>query len=103
MDQKKIENLIWDISSKTKIPDPPNKEESWGAIVQALDNLKPPKLVKQPSFSQNIIKLWMHFIHKPNYALFLLIILTLALPFYLNFYSNKNFTTKPGEIGRAHV
>ena len=30
MNQKKIENLIWDISSKTKIPDPPNKEEAWG-------------------------------------------------------------------------
>ena len=85
MDQKKIENLIWDISSKTKIPDPPNKEESWAAIVQAMDNLRPPKLVKQPSFSQSIIKLWMHFIHKPNYALFLPIIFILALPFYLIF------------------
>ena len=57
MDQKKIENLIWDISSKTKIPDPPNKEESWGAIVQAMDNLRQPKPVKQPSFSQSIINI----------------------------------------------
>ena len=92
MDQKKIENLIWDISSKTKIPEPPNKEEAWDTIVQAMDNLRPPKLVKQSSFSQSIIKLWMHFIHKPNYALFLPIILILALPFYFNFYQNKNFT-----------
>ena len=53
MDQKKIENLIWDISSKTKIPEPPNKEEAWGyAIVQNMDNLRPPKLVKQSSFSK---------------------------------------------------
>ena len=37
------------------------------------------------------------FYHKPNYALFLPIILILALPFYFNFYQNKNFTTKPGE------
>ena len=39
----------------------------------------------------------MHFIHKPNYALFVSIILILVLPFYFNFYLNKNFTTKPGE------
>ena len=79
MDQKKIENLIWDISSKTKIPDPPNKEESWDVIVQAMDNRRPPKLVKQPSFSQSIIKFCMHIIHKPNYALFPSIILILAI------------------------
>ena len=97
MDQKKIENLIWDISSKTKIPEPPNKEEAWGAIVQTLDSLKSPKLVKQSSFSQSIIKLWSHFIHKPTYALLLPIIFILVLPFYFNFYQNKNFTTKPGE------
>ena len=41
MNQKKIENLIWDISSKTKIPEPPNKEEAWDTIVQNMDNLKP--------------------------------------------------------------
>ena len=54
MNQKKIEKLIWDISSKTKIPDPPNKEEAWETIVQSMDNLRPPKLIKQPSFSQKV-------------------------------------------------
>ena len=49
MNQKKIENLIWDISSKTKIPEPPNKEEAWDTIVQNMDNLKPP-LVKKIFF-----------------------------------------------------
>ena len=39
MNQKKIEKLIWNISSKTKIPDPPNKEEAWDTIVQNMDNL----------------------------------------------------------------
>ena len=81
MYQKKIEDLIWDISSKTKIPEPPNKEETWGTIVQMMGNLRPPTLVKQSSFPQSIIKLWMHFIHKPNYALLLPIIFILALPF----------------------
>ena len=97
MNQKKIEKLIWYISSKTKIPDPPNKEEAWNAIVQSMDNLRLSKLVKQRSFSQSIIKLWRHFIHKPNYALFLPIILILVLPIYFKFYQNKTFTTKPGE------
>ena len=52
MNQKKIENLIWDISSKTKIPEPPNKEEAWDTIVQNMDNLKTPFLVKKSSFFQ---------------------------------------------------
>ena len=97
MNQKKIEDLIWDISSKTKIPEPPDKEEVWGTLVQMMDNLRLPKLVKQSSFSQSIIKLRMYFIHRPNYALLLPIIFILVLPFYFNFYQNKNFTTKPGE------
>jgi len=97
VNQKKIEKLIWDISSKTKIPDSPNKEEAWDAIVQSMERFRPPRFAKQPSFSQRIIKLWMHFINKPKYALFLPIILILALPIYFNFYQNKNFTTKPGE------
>ena len=97
MNQKKIEDLIWDISSKTKIPEPPDKEEAWGTLVQMMDNLRLPKLVKQSSFSQSIIKLSMYFIHRPNYALLLPIIFILVLPFYFNFYQNKNFTTKPGE------
>ena len=97
MNQKKIEDLIWDISSKTKIPEPPDKEEVWGTLVQMMDSLRLPKLVKQSSFSQSIIKLRMYFIHRPNYALLLPIIFILVLPFYFNFYQNKNFTTKPGE------
>ena len=75
MDQKKIENLIWNISSKTKIPDPPNKEEAWDTLSQNMDNLKPSSLVKESSFFQNIIKFWILSIHKPNYTLFLPMIL----------------------------
>ena len=97
MNQKKIEKLIWNISSKTKIPAPPNKEEAWGTIVQNMDNLKPSFLAEKSSFFQNTIKFWRLSISKPNYALLLPIILILALPFYFNFYQNKNFTTKPGE------
>ena len=97
MNQKKIENLIWNISSKTKIPDPPNKEEVWDTIVQNMDNPPPPLLVKKSSLFQNTIKFWIPSIIKPNYALFLPIILILVLPVYLNFYQNKNFTTKRGE------
>ena len=29
MEQKKIEKLIWDISAKTKIPDIPDKKNTW--------------------------------------------------------------------------
>ena len=97
MNQKKIEKLIWDISSKTKIPDPPTKEEAWNTIVQNMENLGPPKLVKTSSFFQSIIKLWTHFIQKPSYALLLTTILIFILPIYFNFYQNKNFITKPGE------
>ena len=97
MNQKKIEKLIWNISSKTKIPSPPNKEEAWGTIVQNMDNLKPSFLAEKSSFFQNTIKFCRLSLSKPNYALLLPIILILALPFYFNFYQNKNFTTKPGE------
>ena len=97
MDQKKIKNLIWNISSKTKIPDPPNKEEAWDTIVQNMDKLNRSSTAEKSSFFQNTMKLWKLSISKPNYALFLPIILVLALPIYFNFYQNKNFTTKPGE------
>ena len=97
MNQKKIEKLIWDICLKTKIPDPPNKEEAWEAIAQSMENLRKPTSNLRPTFSQSIIKLWMHFIHKPNYALSLPIILILSLLIYSNFYQNKNFVTKYGE------
>ena len=97
MTQKKIKKLIWDISSRTTIPDPPNKEEAWDTLSQNMDNLKPSSLVKESSFFQNIIKFWIPSIHKPNYALFLPMILILILPIYFNFYQNKNFTTKHGE------
>ena len=97
MNQKKIEKLIWDISSRTKLPDPPNKEESWDSLVQNINNLPPPLLVKKSSFPQNIIKFWIPFVHKPNYVLFLPIIFILVLHIYFNFYQNKTFTTKHGE------
>ena len=97
MDQKKIEKLIWDLSSKTKIPDSPNKEEAWDNLVHNMDNLRSPKLEKKSSFFHRIIKFWMPSFYKPNYALFLPIILILALPIYFNFYQDKDFTTKPGE------
>ena len=97
MDQKEIENLIWNISSKTKIPDPPNKEEAWDTLAQTMDNLESPLPAQNSSFFQNIIKFWIPFIHKPTYALFLPIIFILILSICFNFYQNKNFTTKPGE------
>ena len=97
MDQRTIEKLIWDISSKTKIPNSPNKEQAWENLLQKMDKLKSPKLVKKSHFFQSIINFWTPSFHKPNYALFLPIILILALPIYFNFYQNKNFTTKPGE------
>ena len=58
MDQKEIENLIWNISSKTKIPDPPNKEEAWDTLAQTMDNLKSPLPAQKSSFFQNISLLW---------------------------------------------
>ena len=97
MNQKKIKELIWDISSRTTIPDPPNKEEAWDTLSQNMNNLKSSLRVKQSSFFQNKIKFSMPSIHKPSYALFLPIILILILPIYFNFNQNKNFTTKPGE------
>tara|TARA_B100001094_G_scaffold286222_1_gene300825 strand:- start:194 stop:1075 length:882 start_codon:yes stop_codon:yes gene_type:complete len=97
MNQKKIEKLIWDLSSKTKIPDSPNKEEAWDNLVYNMDNFRSPKLEKKSSFFQGIIKFWMPSFYKPNYALFLPVILILALPVYFNFYQDKDFTTKPGE------
>ncbi|MFL3005974.1 MAG: FecR family protein [Candidatus Neomarinimicrobiota bacterium] len=97
MTQKKIKKLIWDISSRTTIPDPPNKEKAWDTLAQNIDNLKPSSLLKESSFFQNIIKFWIPSINKPNYALFLPMILILILPIYFNFYQNKNFTTKHGE------
>ena len=97
MNQKKIENLIWDISSKTKIPEPPNKEEAWDTILQNMDNLNRSSIAKKSSFFQNTMKFWKLSTSRPNYALILPIILILALPIYFNFYQNKNFTTKSGE------
>ena len=97
MNQKKIEKLIWDISSKTKIPNLPNKEKAWESLVQNMDNLNSTKLVKKFNLFQSIINFWTPSIHRPNYTLFLPIILILALPIYFNFYQNKNFATKSGE------
>ena len=58
MDQRTIEKLIWDISSKTKIPNSPNKEQAWENLVQKMDNLRSPKLVKNSRFFQSIINFW---------------------------------------------
>ena len=97
MDQKKIEKFIWDISSKTKIPDVPNKEKAWNNLIRNIDDLRPPVIAKKSYFFQNILKFWIPPIRKPNYALFLPIILILVLPIYFNFYQNTIFTTKPSE------
>ena len=58
MNQKKIEKLIWDISSKTKIPNLPNKEKAWESLVQNMDNLNSTKLVKKFNLFQSIINFW---------------------------------------------
>ena len=97
MDQKKIEKFIWDIISKTKIPDVPNKEKAWNNLIRNIDDLRPPVIAKKSYFFQNILKFWIPPIRKPNYALFLPIILILVLPIYFNFYQNTIFTTKPSE------
>ena len=97
MDQKKIEKLIWDISSKIKVPNSPKKKEAWEKLVQRMNNLSSSKPAKATSFFHRIIKFWVPSVHKPNYALLLAVILIIALPFYFNFYQSTNFTTKHGE------
>ena len=37
MEQKNLEKLIWEFSSKTKIPNIPDKKEAWEELNKKLD------------------------------------------------------------------
>ncbi len=97
MEQKNLEKLIWRFSSKTKIPEAPDKNRVWDNLVKKAEGLHDSPDLKTPFSFKGLINFSIPFPIKPSYLLILPIIFILALPAYFDFYQNKSFKTNPGE------
>ncbi len=94
MKQKKIEKLIWDISAKTKIPDTPDKKNTWKNLEYLMEDSK--TSINLPS-TQLMKSIWPNWNFKYNYAIILTLTIILALPSFYESYQNNTFKTNPGE------
>ena len=94
MGQKKIEKLIWDISAKTKIPDIPDKKNTWNNLKNLMEDSKTRINLSSTHLMKNI---WSNLNFKYNYAIILTLTIILALPSFYKSYQNNTFKTNPGE------
>ena len=94
MEQKKIEKLIWDISAKTKIPDIPDKKNTWNNLKNLMEDSKTRINLSSKHLMKNI---WSKWFFKYNYAIILTLTIVLAIPSFYKSYQNNIFKTNPGE------
>ena len=94
MEQKKIEKLIWDISAKTKIPDIPDKKNTWENLEYLMDDSKTSINLSSTHLMKNI---WSKWDFKYKYAIILTLTIILALPSFYKSYQNNTFKTNLGE------
>ena len=94
MEQKKIEKLIWDISAKTKIPDIPDKKNTWKNLEYLIDDSKTSINLSSTQLLKNI---WPNWNFKYKYAIILTLTIILALPSLYKSYQNNTFKTNLGE------
>ena len=96
MEQKDLEKLIWEVSSKAKIPNIPDKNEAWKNLNKKLDKSIDPPLLKKYSFIYKLKKL-VPISQKSKYAFMVPLVIVFALPIYLKFFQTISFKTKAGE------
>ena len=94
MEQKKIEKLIWDISAKTKIPDIPDKKNTWNNLKNLMEDSKTRINLSSKHLMKNI---WSKWFFEYNYAIILTLTIVLAIPSFYKSYQNNIFKTNPGE------
>ena len=94
MEQKKIEKLIWDISAKTKIPDIPDKKNTWKNLEYLMDDSKTSINLSSTQLLKNI---WPNWNFKYKYAIIVTLTIILALPSFYKSYQNNTFKTNLGE------
>ena len=84
MEQKNLEKLIWEVSSKTKIPNIPDKKEAWEELNKKLDQSIDSPLLKKYSYIDNLRNL-VPISQKSGYAYILPLIIIFALSIYFKF------------------
>ena len=96
MEQKNLEKLIWEVSSKTKIPNIPDKKEAWEELNKKLDQSIDSPLLKKYSYVDNLRNL-VPISQKSGYAYTLPLIIIFALSIYFKFDQTIIFKTNSGE------